>query len=157
MQVLKPISQLWPVSQACHLASDGRNSRALRTACMGRTSGGRALCALDGTSAPKCLPTSGRTTWHAAANWQTVMLSSADEGRYEKWEMFIGLLNLVNQQGVGNRPGRVEPRPLKRRRKAYSLLNKLRHVLQQEITQSWSWFLLSKCHWELTRFQSITY
>ena len=46
-------------------------------------------------------------------------------------------LILVGQKQVGNRPGRVEPRALKRRRKPYSMLNKPRHILQREIQQHW--------------------
>lgn len=45
------------------------------------------------------------------------------------------LFELIAQQQVGKRPGRVEPRAVKRRPKPYSLLMKHRHVAQGEIRQ----------------------
>lgn len=55
-----------------------------------------------------------------------------------QWVIFdpqylIQLFELVAQQKVGNRAGRVEPRAVKRRPKPYSLLMKHRHQAQQEI------------------------
>lgn len=43
------------------------------------------------------------------------------------------LFELIAQQQVGKRPGRTEPRAIKRRPKPYSLLMKHRHVAQGEI------------------------
>lgn len=43
------------------------------------------------------------------------------------------LFELIAQQQVGKRPGRVEPRAVKRRPKPYSLLMKQRHEAQEEI------------------------
>lgn len=48
-------------------------------------------------------------------------------------EQFDGLLSLIAQQRVGQRPGRVEPRALKRRPRAYPLLTKPRAQARQEI------------------------
>ena len=46
-------------------------------------------------------------------------------------EQFHALLMLMAQQQVGNRPGRIEPRVVKRRPKQYSSLRKPRHVARQ--------------------------
>ena len=43
------------------------------------------------------------------------------------------LFSLVASQHVGNRPGRIEPRAVKRRPKPFSLLMKPRHEAQEEI------------------------
>lgn len=43
------------------------------------------------------------------------------------------LLLLVAEQSVGNRPGRIEPRAIKRRPKPYPLLTKPRHEARKEI------------------------
>ena len=43
------------------------------------------------------------------------------------------LYGLIAQQRVGNRPGRIEPRAIKRRPKAYPLLTKPRPQAQDEI------------------------
>lgn len=45
------------------------------------------------------------------------------------------LFTLIAQQRVGNRPGRVEPRAVKRRPKQYALLNRPRAQLRAEIRQ----------------------
>lgn len=44
-----------------------------------------------------------------------------------------GLLLLVHEQSVGNRPGRLEPRAIKRRPKPYSLLTKTRQEAREDI------------------------
>ncbi len=44
-----------------------------------------------------------------------------------------GLFVLIAQQRVGNRPGRIEPRAIKRRPKAYPLLMKPRALAREEI------------------------
>lgn len=46
-----------------------------------------------------------------------------------------GLLVLIAQQQVGNRPGRIEPRALKRRPKPYPLLTKPREIARAEVRQ----------------------
>ncbi len=43
------------------------------------------------------------------------------------------MLQQIANCEVGNRPGRVEPRVLKRRRHGYKLMMKPRHVLRQEL------------------------
>ena len=43
---------------------------------------------------------------------------------------------IVTQQRVGNRPGRIEPRAVKRRPKPYSLLTKNRHQAREEIRKN---------------------
>jgi Transposase DDE domain len=50
--------------------------------------------------------------------------------RDEKHE---GLLGLIAQQRVGNRPGRLEPRAIKRRPKLYPLLTKPRAIAREDI------------------------
>jgi hypothetical protein len=47
-----------------------------------------------------------------------------------------GLLVLIAQQRVGRRPGRVEPRALKRRANAYPLLTRPRHAAQIEVRKN---------------------
>jgi hypothetical protein len=51
-------------------------------------------------------------------------------------ESFHKLLTLIAQQRVGKRPGRVEPRALKRRQKPYPLLTRARHVDRAEIRKN---------------------
>jgi len=53
-------------------------------------------------------------------------------------ELMEELLLLVGQLRVGNRTRRVEPRVIKRRPKAYSMMIKPRSVLKQEIIQKWT-------------------
>ncbi len=48
-----------------------------------------------------------------------------------------GLLLLVAEQSVGNRPGRIEPRAVKRRPKPYPLLTKPRHNAR-EVVKKWA-------------------
>jgi len=43
------------------------------------------------------------------------------------------LFALVAQQQVGKRPGRIEPRAVKRRSKPYPLLTKPRQIARQEV------------------------
>jgi len=47
-----------------------------------------------------------------------------------------GLLILIAKPRVGLRPGRIEPRALKRRQKSYALLTKPRRVAQEEIRKN---------------------
>ncbi len=53
-------------------------------------------------------------------------------------ELTKELLLLVGQLRVGNRTRRVEPRVIKRRPKAYSMMVKPRLILRQEIIQNWT-------------------
>jgi len=46
-------------------------------------------------------------------------------------EQLITLFLLMSQQRVGNRPGRIEPRAIKRRPKAYPFLTKPRAVARE--------------------------
>ena len=48
----------------------------------------------------------------------------------------VGLFVLIAQRKIGNRPGRVEPRAVKRRPKPYPLLMKIRPIAQEEIRQN---------------------
>ena len=48
-------------------------------------------------------------------------------------EAMIGLLKLIAEPRVGLRPGRIEPRALKRRQKSYALLTKDRATLREQI------------------------
>ena len=48
-------------------------------------------------------------------------------------DSIVGLLTLVAEQSIGNRPGRIEPRNVKRRPKPYPLLTKPRSEARQEI------------------------
>ncbi len=45
------------------------------------------------------------------------------------------LLVLIAQQRVGKRPGRIEPRALKRRPKPYPLLNQPRQLVRQQVLE----------------------
>jgi hypothetical protein len=47
-----------------------------------------------------------------------------------------GLLILIAKPRVGLRPGRIEPRVLKRRQKSYPLLTQPRRVAQEEVRQN---------------------
>jgi len=53
-------------------------------------------------------------------------------------ELIKELLLLVGQLRVGNRTRRVEPRVIKRRPKAYSMMVKSRSILRQEIVHNWT-------------------
>ena len=47
-----------------------------------------------------------------------------------------GLFQLIAQQRVGNRPGRIEPRAIKRRPKPFPLLTKQRGVAREDIQKN---------------------
>lgn len=51
-------------------------------------------------------------------------------------DMLVALLQLMAQQTVGNRPGRIEPRAVKRRPKAYPLLTKPRNEARAEVKKN---------------------
>jgi hypothetical protein len=46
---------------------------------------------------------------------------------------FTKLLALVAEQSIGNRPGRIEPRAIKRRSKPYPLLTKTRELAREQV------------------------
>ena len=50
-----------------------------------------------------------------------------------KVDDYLLLFELMAQQRVGNRPGRIEPRAVKRRPKAYPLLRKPRPEARQQV------------------------
>ena len=47
--------------------------------------------------------------------------------------MYDTMLRNIAANEVGNRPGRIEPRVLKRRRHRYPLMTRPRHELQAEL------------------------
>jgi len=51
-------------------------------------------------------------------------------------ELPQGLLVLIAQQRVGNRPGRLEPRAIKRRPKPYPLLTNPRAIAREDVRTS---------------------
>jgi hypothetical protein len=57
------------------------------------------------------------------------------DGGYDD-NMIAGLFILIAQQRVGNRPGRIEPRAIKRRPKPFPLLTKPRHQAREEIRKN---------------------
>ena len=54
---------------------------------------------------------------------------------YEE-DQLVGLFILIAQQKVGNRPGRIEPRAVKRRPKSFPFLTKPRSIAQEEIRKN---------------------
>jgi Transposase DDE domain len=48
-------------------------------------------------------------------------------------DRLAGLFFLITQQRVGNRPGRIEPRAVKRRPKPFPLLNHPRYIAREEV------------------------
>jgi len=54
-------------------------------------------------------------------------------GSIKETESLIILICLITENTVGNRPGRVEPRAIKRWRKSFPLMTKSRQVLREEI------------------------
>ena len=59
--------------------------------------------------------------------WRQSGISSNDD------EKVANLFILIAQQKVGNRPGRIEPRALKKRAKAYALLTEPRELAREKI------------------------
>ena len=53
--------------------------------------------------------------------------------REDDKDNILKLLALVAEQSIGNRPGRIEPRAIKRRPKAYPLLTKTRTVAREKV------------------------
>ena len=63
-------------------------------------------------------------------SWRQMSIGSYDD------EKLTGLFILIAQQRVGNRPGRIEPRAVKRRPKPFPLLTRPRHIVQEEIRKN---------------------
>ncbi len=64
-------------------------------------------------------------------------LAWSQQGVYSDHEINQGVLFvLIAQQEIGNRPGRIEPRAVKRRPKAFSLLTKPREKARAEVRQN---------------------
>jgi hypothetical protein len=51
-------------------------------------------------------------------------------------DQYIDLLRLISQQTVGNRPGRIEPRAIKRRAKPFPLLMKPRPIARMDVLRN---------------------
>ena len=56
-------------------------------------------------------------------------------GSYDE-DKLVGLFILIAQQQVGNRPGRIEPRAVKRRPKPFPLLTKPRSIAQEDVRKN---------------------
>ena len=64
-------------------------------------------------------------------------LAWCQQGAYNDYEANQELLfALISQQKIGNRPGRIEPRAVKRRPKPFSLLMKPREEARAEIKKN---------------------
>lgn len=61
---------------------------------------------------------------------------SGDKNDWEEDEKGLFLLTLIGQRVVGKRPGRIEPRAVKRRPKPYPLLTKTRMIAKEDILQN---------------------
>ena len=70
---------------------------------------------------------------HAVQIWLSWQQRGAD---HQDAALGCALLVLVAQRRVGNRPGRVEPRALKRRPKPFPLLTKPRPIAREDIRQN---------------------
>ena len=81
--------------------------------------------------APRCLSFTGAA--HTLLAWAGV-LSGA--GAVARAEILGRLWVAVGAHRVGNRPGRVEPRAIKRRKKSYPLLNEPRNLARQRLLQT---------------------
>jgi hypothetical protein len=66
------------------------------------------------------------------SSWMLLATGSA-RNPHRQWET---VLQRIARNEVANRPGRVEPRKLKRRRHGYPLMQRPRHDLQEEIRKS---------------------
>lgn len=80
---------------------------------------------------PRSLSFAGAVQTMAA--FALVLSSAADTSAGESWNR---LWKAVGTHRVGDRPGRVEPRAIKRRKKSYPQLNEPRKLAQQRILQA---------------------
>jgi hypothetical protein len=71
---------------------------------------------------------------HGVQLW--VSWESGVKNDWEEDEKGLILLILMGQRRVGQRPGRIEPRAVKRRPKPYPLLTKIRKMAKEEIQQN---------------------
>lgn len=69
-------------------------------------------------------------TLQLALTWSGMSAPPDDE------ESITQLLALVAEQSIGNRPGRIEPRAIKRRPKPYPLLTKPRDMARAQVKQN---------------------
>jgi hypothetical protein len=74
---------------------------------------------------PRCL--SFKHTLQLWLVWSKIPNQSDDQ------ESVVRLLALVAERSIGNRPGRIEPRAIKRRPKPYLLLIKIRSEAREEV------------------------
>ena len=59
--------------------------------------------------------------------------SACSVGLKMKPELWEEILKLIGTQTIGNRPGRFEPRAIKRRKKNFALLNRPRHLARKRL------------------------
>ncbi len=59
----------------------------------------------------------------------------SESGGYDD-DKLVGLFILIAQRKVGNRPGRIEPRAIKRRPKPFPLLTKQRYIAQENVRKN---------------------
>jgi hypothetical protein len=71
------------------------------------------------------------TCQYVLSSWQLISGGTLTANRFR--EHCLGLLGPIAACEVANRPGRLEPRVLKRRRHGYPLMQKPRDVLRQEL------------------------
>ena len=69
---------------------------------------------------------------HSLQLWLVWVQQAAE---YDEGKLLV-LFSLIAQQRVGNRPGRIEPRALKRRLKPYPLLTKPRQLARENVIKN---------------------
>lgn len=69
---------------------------------------------------------------HSLQLWLALRLRGCEAGESQ----LVDLLRLIAQRRVGNRPGRIEPRAIKRRPQAYPLLTKPRRAARAEVRKN---------------------
>jgi hypothetical protein len=74
------------------------------------------------------------TCQYVLASWMLLSCRLIDSSRLNAH--CLGLLSQIAGCEVANRPGRLEPRVLKRRRHGYKLMQKPRHVLRKELRKT---------------------
>ncbi len=70
---------------------------------------------------------------HTLQMW--IAWRQSGSGGYDD-DKLVGLFILIAQQKVGNRPGRIEPRAVKRRPKPFPLLTKQRSIAQENVRKN---------------------
>jgi len=66
------------------------------------------------------------------SSWMLLSTGSCRDAR----GLYFGALSRIASRKVGNRPGRIEPRVLKRRRHRYPLMTRPRSELQEELRET---------------------